>query len=94
MVLDGKHLADGMEGAEVNSVCHTGVETGFEGFVCLACDSDIEERGHKAGNVLRHSAANGENEGVASVTETAIGHYLQVADGLLQQFWQMVGIIE
>ena len=93
-VVEREHLAEGVECAEVDASGHGAVVHLAEGQVGGACDADVEQCGHEAGDILRHGAADGEDEGCAAVAEAAVGHDLEVADGLFEEGGEAVGLGE
>ena len=62
-VFYAQHLADGMQRAEIHSVCSS-YSSAAKSLVGFAGHSYVEQGGHQAGYVLWHGAAYGENQWV------------------------------
>ena len=57
-----------------------------------ACYTDIEEGGHETGDVLRHGAADSENQRVVIVAQTQTCHDFEIMDSLFETLLEMFGM--
>ena len=93
-VLYAEHLTNGVQGAEIDAAGHRAVVHVAQSIVGRTRHTDIEQRWHQAGDVLRHCAAQCKDKGGAVAAQMAAGHHLQVVNGLLECVLQTFGMVE
>ena len=81
-----------MEGGEVNAVGHIIVVGMAKRGMGGACDTNIEEGRHEAGDVLRHGTADSENQRVVIVAQTQTRHDFEIMDSLFETLLEMFGM--